>query len=85
MNALKKSITILGVVVLALLVALVVVALYALNRKEQNYQRIAPAAANRHPKPKANEESISNSQMVVTPGSGGDGDLPIAESVAQSS
>jgi len=47
MNALKKAITILGAVIALLIVALVVLSLYALNRKEQNIDRIKPAAENR--------------------------------------
>lgn len=50
MEALKKTITILGVVALVLLVTLVVVALWAINKKESNYMKVAAATANRWPK-----------------------------------
>jgi len=74
MNALKKTLTILGAVILVLTVALVGVALYAINRKEQNHERIKAAAANRWPeKPKPDEHS-KPVEMVASRSATGGGD-----------
>lgn len=77
---LKKAITIAGVCLAVLVLGLMGLALYALNRKEQNHSRIAPAAANRH-KPKDSENS-ERAEMVVSPGSGGTGGVVTDPGVA---
>lgn len=76
MNTLKRAITIVGIITAVLVLALIGLALYALNRKNENAQKIAPAMAGRW-KPKdekttqANEEPNHSPEMVVSPNDNG--------------
>jgi FtsZ-interacting cell division protein ZipA len=54
----KKAITILGVVALVVLIGLVVAALWAINKRQENYERVAPATANRWPR--KNDSQVVN-------------------------
>lgn len=71
MYTLRKWIVGLGVGVLLILVALVAVSLYALTRKESNYDRIAGAMRNRW-KPK-DENGTSNSKVDASNSNNGHG------------
>lgn len=71
MNTLKRAIVIVGIVAVVVILALLAITLYALNKKNENAERIAPATKNRWAaKPK--DEAVNNvPEMVASPGSNG--------------
>jgi hypothetical protein len=72
MYAFRKALVIVGSVILLLVAALVTIALVAITRKQDNQNRIAPAAQNRwKPKQPSGNENSSNSPQVDAGNSAG--------------